>query len=154
MTTETDIEQRLATLYATLAEATEVCPDCSYHGRGTFGAPCDTCKGIGRVARFNGFRQACACVSRGQAQHRCGLCNGTGWQVRAVGSFDAMTAALAGLSRYEAKVALTNVGDWAYWEELSALPDDPMPSAPEILLAGLELVIAVAEREVPDDSVE
>ena len=138
-TQSTDLTAKIAALNAVLAEATEACPDCSYHGIATVGAPCDTCKGTGRIARFPEFRQECArCFGNSWI---CGPdkpsdgCGGRRWQVRAGG----LEGGLAGLSTDGMALTLGMLAGWRRQGD--------KPFASEILLEGLRLVIQVGGLE-------
>ena len=151
MTTDTE------SLEARLAAMTCECPDCHYLGeRVQEPQGCKKCKGTGLVARFPEFRQECGACVEGKVncvgpacrvEHDCDFCNGTGWQVRAGGLEDG----LEGLTVIEGMAVYERLQRDAKGEaETLRHPDDPMPSAPEILLKGLELVCEIAGLEVPD----
>ncbi|KKN67752.1 hypothetical protein LCGC14_0457850 [marine sediment metagenome] len=155
MTTQTDLKPLLAAHYAALAGATMACPEQSKE-HPTYWRECP-CRGSGEVAAFEGFRQVCKeCKGEGgwgsgqfhsdgsSADEMCTDCNGLGWHVCAVGSFDAMAAAESGLTTEEfCKIESMRFG-WAAqfgWR-------DPMPDADAILLKALELVCRIKELEV------
>ncbi len=177
MTPKTDLKPLLAAHYAALAGATMACPKLwnnpetnEWHEADGFywtgqkeHPPHCICQGTDEVAAFEGFRQPCLCreskncVSCGWVLDNyvhsisCRLCNGLGWQVRAVGSFDALAAALAGLTRGQALAVYAHVVgtmelDVQNLEDLK----DPMPDADALSLRALELVCRIKEIEVAD----
>lgn len=158
MTTKTDIAVRIAALNAALAEATEECPE-PYCVKGKIAAISKEagstelerlvidhkdCQGTGRIARFPEFRQECPLKwykgerlfshhdhDNEEAHPDYCDCNGTGWQVCAGG----LDGGLARLTVEQAEI----VFDELLHTWVDGLPGEK-PSAPEILLEGLELV--------------
>ena len=162
MTAQTDPTDQIADRNRVLAEATKECPFTEPHRsqvhRLVSGKKLD-CKD-NRVARFPGFRQECgSCNGSGEmlvggrsggghvnpvGTTACLVCNGTGWQVALAG----LEAALAGLRKGQALSFYAHlIGTWVDMESLEGL-EGPMPSAPEILAKGLELVIEIAGLEL------
>jgi len=152
-THSTDLKQQIAAHRRTLAEATKECPRQWYFDGEPIpqdGPGCDhpdecECRATGLVARFPGFRQKCALQIvnwDGKIEHAadCWVCNSTGWQVAPGGLEDG----LAGLDNDVE--GLKFLGRLELW--LLARSAGPMPSAPEILAKGLELVIEKAGLEV------
>lgn len=133
--TPTSQTEQIATYYQALADATKECP-CASCQLGDTEETCrceghPRCLGTGRVARFPEFRRACG---HGQLGSQV-------WEVRAGG----LEGALAGLSIQQAHQVFYQMRRW-----LTSLGSGvDMPSAQEILLKGLELVIKVTGLEVP-----
>ena len=161
MTTVTDVKQRLAALYATLADATKACNIGPYHKRHFKNG----CQGTGKVARFPEFRQDKPCPHAGLVDDvgvswdpdKCPRCNGRGWQDRAGSTDDG----LAGLSPTQAANVLWMFQHWVNCPKpYTHLHEDgeivlcesrqKMPSALEIRAEGLRLICEIAELEVPD----
>lgn len=144
----TDLTANIAALNRVLADVTKECPyairateisaEIGERVRHEETLKCN-CQGTGLVARFKGFRQDCNSIAHRGGNRTCLLCNGTSWHVRAGGLEDG----LAGLTVDQIREVLEDLQAWVMQSDLT-------PSAPEILLKGLELVCEVAGLEVPD----
>ena len=140
MTAKADPTAQIAELRRTLAEATKECPQSGKFGHESYCV--SGCNLTGLVARFPGFRQECPSIpdtmKLGGIDYphnpHC-ICHGTGWQVRAGGLEDA----LASLTLAEASTVFVKM-----FVPESGQPWNPMPSADELLVLVLKLVIEVA----------
>lgn len=149
------LNQRIASMNRVLADATKECPEnkLDFSPDEIHPRAC-VCKGTGRVAKFPGFRQECQCLGDGRytklgcpkcwylGAHslECIKCNGTGWQVHAG---DWGTDGLAGLTVDQIQEVLEDLAAWIMRSDLA-------PDSNAIQAKCLELVIKVAELEVPD----